>query len=143
MLAFADYMKPFHLEMYALKESLGAVLSQKQSDGKYHLIAFASQTLNNHEENYHSSKVEVLVFKWAITGHFKEYLMHGKFTVCTDNNPLTYILTSPNLDATSHCWVGALASYNLNIEYLKGTENGAANTLSQVPVPLRQGASQE
>ena len=123
--------------MDASKEGLGVVLSQKQSNGKYHPIAFASQTLNNHKENYHSLKLEFLVLKWAVTEHFKEYLMHGKFTVCTDNNPLMYILTTPNLDATGHHWVSALASYNFNPEHLKGTEKGMANTLSQVPGPLR------
>ena len=49
VLAFADYTEPFHLEMDALKEGLGVVLSQKQCDGKYHPIVFASQTLNNHK----------------------------------------------------------------------------------------------
>ena len=127
--------------MDASKEALGAVLSQKQCDGKYHAISFASWTLNNQEENYHSSKLEFLVLKWAITEHFKEYLMHDKFTVCMDNNPLTYILTNLNLDATGHCWVGALASYNFDLEYLKGAKNGAAYMLSWVPVPLRQGSS--
>ena len=58
-----------------------------------------------------------------------------------DNNPLMYILTTPNLDVTSHHWVSALASYNYDLEYLKGAENGAANTLSWVPVPPKQGAS--
>ena len=141
VLAFADYMEPFHLEMDASKEGLGVVLSQKQSDSKYHPFAFASQTLNNHVESYHSSKLEFLVLKLTITEHFNEYLMHGNFTVRMDNNPLMYILTTQNLDATSYCWVSALASYNFNLEYLKGTENGAADALSQVPVPLRQGAS--
>ena len=33
VLAFADYTKPFLLEMDASKDGLGAVLSQKQADG--------------------------------------------------------------------------------------------------------------
>ena len=139
VLAIADYTEPFHLETDASKEGLDAVLSQKQNDGKYHPIAFASQTLNHHEENYHSLKLEFLALKWAITEHFKEHLMHGKFTVHTDNNPLMYILTTPNLDTTGHHWVSALASYNFDLEYLKGTENGAANALSWVPVPPGKG----
>ena len=51
-------------------------------------------------------------------------------------------LTTPNLDATGHCWVSALASYNFDLVYLKGTENRTANVLTQVPVPPRQGASE-
>ena len=126
--------------MDASKEGLWAVLSQKQGDSEYHPIAFASWALNSHE-NYHSSKLEFLALKWAITKHFKEYLMHGWFTVCMDNNLLMYILSTQNLDATRHRWVGAMASCNFDLEYLKGTENGAANALSWVPLPPRQGAS--
>ena len=38
----------------------------------------------------------------------------------TDNNPLNYIMTTPNLDATGHQWVGALAKFNFRLEYQKG-----------------------
>ena len=51
-----------------------------------------------------------------------------------DNNPLTYILTTPHLDATGHRWVGALASFEFSLEYQKGADNGAADALSWVPV---------
>ena len=54
--------------------------------------------------------------------------------VKTDNNPLTYVLTTPNLDATGHCWVGALASFEFKLEYQKGSENGVADALSRVPI---------
>ena len=65
------------------------------------------------EQNYHSSKLEFLALKWSITKYFKEYLAYTPFTVHMDNNPLTYILTTPNLDATGHQWVGALRHTNL------------------------------
>ena len=84
-------------------------LSQKQDDGRYHPIAFGSRTLTPSEQNYHSSKLEFLVLKWSITEHFKEYLAYALFTVHTENNPLTCVLTTPNLDATGQHWVGALA----------------------------------
>ena len=88
MLAFANYTKDFLLETDALKEGLGAVLSQKQEDGQFHPVAFGSQALTAHEKNYHSSKLEFLVLKWAITEHFKVYLLYHPFLVKTDNNPL-------------------------------------------------------
>ena len=38
--------------------------------------------------------------------HFKEYLLYQLFLVRADNNPLMYIMITPNLDATGHWWVG-------------------------------------
>ena len=100
ILAFDNYTKDFLLKTDASKEGLGAVLSQKQADGHYHLVAYGSWALTAHEKNYHSTKLKLLVLKWAITEHFKEYLLYQPFLVRTDNNPLTYIMTTPNLDVT-------------------------------------------
>ena len=127
---FPDFNKPFLLEPDASKEGLGVVLSQKQDDGHYHPVVFSSRTLTPSEQNYHSSKLEFLVLKWSITEHFKEYLAYAPFTVHIDNNPLTYMLTTPNLDATRHHWIGALVSYEFNLEYQKGLDNAAADMLS-------------
>ena len=111
VLAFADYMQDFLLKMDVSKEGLGAVLSQNQADGHYHLVAYGSWALTSHEKNYHSTKLKFLAFKWAVTEHFKKYLLYQPFLVKTDNNPLTYIMTIPNLDATGHQWVGALVKF--------------------------------
>ena len=101
-LAFANYTKDFLLETDVSKEGLGVVLSQTQADGHYHLVAFGSQGLTAHEKNYHSTKLEFLALKWVVMEHFKEYLLYQPFLVKTDNNPLMYIMTTPNLDATGH-----------------------------------------
>ena len=102
VLAFTHYTKDFLLETDTSKEGLGAVLSQKQEDGQFHPVAYGSQALTTHEKNYHSTKLEFLALKWAITEHFREYLLYQPFLVKTDNNPLTYIMTTPTLDATGH-----------------------------------------
>ena len=134
VLVFPNFEKPFLLEMDASKEGLGAVLSQKQSNGRHHPIAFGSCSLTPAEKNYHSSKLEFLTLKWSVTEHFKEYLAYMPFVVRTNNNPLMYMLTTPNLDATGHRWVGALASFQFELEYQKGADNGAVDALSQVPI---------
>ena len=95
------------------------VLSQKQADGQYHPVAYGSLALTAHEKNYHSTKLEFLVLKLAITEHSNEYLLYQPFLVRTDNNPLTYIMTTPNLDTTGHQWVGALVRFNFQLEYQK------------------------
>ena len=90
------------METDASGKGLGAVLSQKQSDGRYHPIAYASRIMTETEQRYHSNKQEFLALKWAVTEQFHEYLSpYGKnrneFVVQTDNNPLTYIFSSANL----------------------------------------------
>ena len=67
ILAFPDFGKPFLLETDASGKGLGAVLSQKQSDGRYHPIAYASHIMTETEQRYHSNKQEFLALKWAVT----------------------------------------------------------------------------
>ena len=53
--------------------------------------------------------------------------------VHTNNNPLTYILTTAKLDATGHRWVASLANYNFTITYHSGKHDIDADSLSRVP----------
>ena len=136
VLAFADYTKPFLLETDASKDRLGAVLSQHQTDRLYYPVTYSSRALTLHEKNYHSTKLEFLALKWVVTENFKEYLPYQQFLVKTDNNPLPYIMMTPNLDDTSHWWVSALAQFNFELEYQKGHDNIVADALSWVTTQL-------
>ena len=111
---------------------LGAILYQEQ-DNEKRVIAYASRTLSALERNYPAHKLEFLALKWAITDQFHEYLYGGKFEVYTDNNPLTYILTTAKLDATGQRWVARLADYNFNLHYKSGKSNMDADALSRIP----------
>ena len=81
------------------------------------------------------STIHLSLSSWpsnVVIEQFREYLQFQPFTVHTDNNPLTYILTTPNLDVLGHRWVVALAGYNMKLEYLKGSDNKVADALSWV-----------
>ena len=93
-MAYANYTKPFKLHTDASENSLGAVLYQKQDDGMESVIAYVSRTLSKSEQNYDTHKLEFSALKWSITERFHEYLYGRHFEVYTDNNPLTYILTT-------------------------------------------------
>ena len=132
VLKFTDYSKPFMLETDASSDGLGAVLLQEGKDGKLHPIAYGSQSLTKAERNYHSGKAEFLMLKWDVTDHFKEYLIYQPFVVQTDNNPLTYLFTTPNLDVCRHRWVASFANFNFTIKYQCGRNNVATDALSRV-----------
>ena len=51
------------------------------------MLAYASHSLKKSEQKYHSSKLEFLALKWAVTGQFHKYLYGGTFKVHTDTPP--------------------------------------------------------
>ena len=53
----------------------------------------------------------------------------------TDNNPLTYVLTTAKLDATGHRWVAALSNYAFSIIYKPGKGHKDADALSHIRLP--------
>jgi len=134
LLAYPDYESSFIVHTDASQSGLGAVLYQKQQ-GNLRVIAYASRTLTPAERNYHlhSGKLEFLALKWAVTDHFRDYLYYApEFTVYTDNNPLTYVLTTAKLNATGLRWVGELADFNFQIKYRPGRANTDADSLSRL-----------
>ena len=106
---------------------------QVDDDKHQRVIAYASRSLSNTERNYPAHKLEFLALKWAVMDKFHEYLYRGQFDVYTDNNPLTYILTSAKLDATGQRWVASLANYDFRIFYKSGKSNVEADALSRIP----------
>ena len=140
VMAYPDFSKPYILHTDASEEGLGAVLYQEQGD-TIRVIAYGSRTLSPAEKNYHlhSGKLEFLVLKWAVCDHFRDYLYYApSFTVYTDNNPLTYVLSSAKLNATVLRWVGELADFNFTIRCRPGRINVAADTLSRVPLDINK-----
>ena len=139
-LIFPDYNVPFILNCDASEKGLGAVLYQKK-EGVDRVVSFGSKTLTDSEKNYHlhSGKLEFLSLKWAITEKFSDYLLYSPgFTVFTDNNPLTYVMSSAKLNATGLRWVAELSNYQFSIRYKPGKKNGDADGLSRFPMTLEE-----
>uniref|UniRef100_A0A3P9MR97 Gypsy retrotransposon integrase-like protein 1 n=1 Tax=Oryzias latipes TaxID=8090 RepID=A0A3P9MR97_ORYLA len=138
VLGFPDFSQPFILHTDASNKGLGAVLYQRQ-DGKLRVIAYGSRTLTAAEKNYHlhSGKLEFLALKWAVTEKFRDYLYYApSFTVYSDNNPLTYVLSTAKLNATGCRWVAELADFHFTVKYRPGKENIDADSLSRMPLDM-------
>ncbi|KAL0186035.1 hypothetical protein M9458_017705, partial [Cirrhinus mrigala] len=132
VLAFADPQRPYILHTDASTTGLGAVLYQEQ-EGQLRVIGYASRGLSRSESRYPAHKLEFLALKWSVTEKFSDYLYGNHFTVVTDSNPLTYILTSAKLDATSYRWLPALSTFSFKLLYRPGRQNGDADGLSRRP----------
>ena len=130
VLGFADYKLPFELHTDASLNGLGAVLYQTQN-GRKRVIAYASRSLTAAEQKYPIHKLEFLALKWSVCDKFHDYLYGSEFAVYTDNNPLTYVLTTAKLDATGHRWLAGLSTYNFSIHYVAGQQNVDADSLSR------------
>ncbi len=132
VLGFANPTLPYTLHTDASTTGLGAALYQEQ-DGESKVIAFASRGLSRSESRYPAHKLEFLALKWAVTEKLSDYLYGNHFTVITDSNPLTYILSSAKLDAISSHWLSALATFSFSLIYRSGKQNQDADGLSRRP----------
>ena len=140
VMAFPDFSIPFIVDCDASQKGLGAVLYQKQED-KMKVIAYASRSLTTSEKNYHlhSGKLEFLALKWSVTEKFRDYLGYGPpFTILTDNNPLTYVMSTAKLHATGLRWVSDLANFQFSIKYRQGKQSVDCDFLSRNPKAVDQ-----
>lgn len=102
VLAYADFTKPFVLEVDASHGGLGAVLSQEQ-DGRCRPVTFASHGLwptERNMENYSSMKLKLLAVKWAVTEKFREYLL--------GSTPLSHLQTA-KFGALEQRWLHSIS----------------------------------
>lgn len=132
ILAYPDFNKSFVLETDASIRGLGAVLLQKQSDGKFHPVAYASRSLAITEERYSITDLETLAVVWAIS-HFQYYLYGHDVTVRTDHQAVKAILGSPNASGKHARWWSKVYSSGIrtiDIAYRPGKENTNADALS-------------
>lgn len=134
VLQYPDFNKPFNLTTDASKYAIGAVLSQGPI-GKDRPIAFASRTLNKHEEKYSTIEKELLAIYWA-TKYFRPYLYGKTFTLFTDHKPLTGIMNLKDPSTKIAKWMIALLDYSYEIQYKAGKQNVVADGLSRIPYEI-------
>ena len=72
-----------------------------------------------------------------MTEHFRDYVYYSKhFTAFTDNNSLTYVLSTVKLHATWLRWVGELSEVNFDVKYRPGKISTDVYTLSRMPFDI-------
>lgn len=133
VIAFPTPNQPFILTTDASAGSddtdggLAAVLTQEQ-DGQEKVIAYWSRTLKHHEKNYTPYMVEMAAVCEALD-YFHEYVWGNKIKVRTDHRPL--VGASKIQKKTINRLAEKMNLYDLEVEYLKGSANVAADFLSR------------
>lgn len=79
------------------------MLSQNQSDGHLHPVAYTSYALSPAKKNYCVTDLETLAVVWAVQ-HFHTYLYGYSVTVTTDHSAVKSVLGSPGSNGKHARW---------------------------------------
>jgi hypothetical protein len=132
ILAHYDMSRESILETDASNGVVGGVLSQKQSDGLFHPIAYFSKTMAPAECNYEIHDKEMLAIVRALE-HWRAELMglQTQLPIYSDHKALEYFMTKRQLTARQARWAELLSQYNFRIEYRMGKSNERADALTR------------
>ncbi|WRX16224.1 Reverse transcriptase [Theobroma cacao] len=121
---------PFELICDASDYVVGVVLGQRK-DKIFHLIYYASKTLNEAQKNYTivEKKLLAIVFTFKI---FHFYLVGTKVIVYTDHSTIKYLIVKNDAKPRLIRWILLQQKFNLKIRDRKGIENQLADHLSRL-----------
>jgi len=122
---------PFVVDCDASGYAVGAVLQQDRGKG-LQPIAFMSKKMLAAETRYPVHEQELLAIISALTT-WRHHLEGTDIPIRirTDHKSLIHFQQQPMLSGRQTRWLETLSKYNYVIEYMKGTENAAADALSR------------
>lgn len=128
-----DYTLPFIVKTDASDYAIGAVLAQRPPppDSEY-VVAYESRKLSPAETRYPVHERELLAVLHALQV-WQHNLKGRHFTIETDNNPTTHILTQKQLSARQARWIDKLAPFDFTIVHKAGSTHIVPDALSRRP----------
>lgn len=128
----APILQHFRPEMQSIVETdasnyaLGAILSQRDEEGRLHPVAFFARSLSKAERNYEIYDKELLGIVEAMK-HWRTQLEGSDQPVIinTDHKNLEYFTSTKVLNQPQARWSELLARYNFRIKYIAGHSNKA------------------
>ena len=134
VLRMYDPNRRTRIEVDASGNATGGVLSQEAEDGKWHPVAFHSESMSDAERNYEIYDKEMLAIIRALQA-WRHYLegLPSVFEIQSDHKNLEYWRTAQNLTRRQARWALYLSRFNFVISHKPGTSNGRADALSRRP----------
>jgi len=128
-----DYTIPDMVWLFtdASPTGTGAWVGQGPTRDAARPAAFHSRKLTPSQNAYPTHHQEALAIFEAIASF--EYLLRNRcFTVVTDHESLTKMMTQKSLSGRQQRWLTFLSQFNFGIEYQPGAENFLADYLSRI-----------
>jgi len=116
-----DFTKPFFVDTDASQHALGAVLQQKDEQGRLHPIVFHSKTFDATQRNWDVADRELFAIIDALET-WRVYLVGAEHqvTVRTDHRNLQYFKQANKLSRCQARWIPRLEEYDYIIEHIPG-----------------------
>ena len=133
VLAYPSREDPFILDTDSSNVAVGACLSQLVN-GEERVIAYFSQALSSAEQQYCTTRKELLAVVKAAK-RFRPYLLGRPVRVRTDNSAVRWMFNLHEPEGQVARWLEYLESYDLILEHRPGRVHNNADSLSRRPCP--------
>ena len=134
LLSQPDPDKGYIVTADASKYAIGAALMQENKDGVRVPIAFTGRKFTPTELRYFPYEREALALYYACTQWINYLDMARSVLVETDHRSLADLLTQKKeLDGRQSKWAEYLARFPIELRWIKGIENEAADAISRRP----------
>ena len=138
ILKYADTSKPYTLYTDASKFGWAGVLTQPHTmtiDGKStttdHPVAFVSGLFRGSQLNWAALTKEAFAIYMSVK-KLSFYLTDAQILLRSDHKPLEKFLLKNTLNSKVNNWAMELEAFNIQFDYIKGSNNILADTLSRL-----------
>ena len=138
VLKYADTSKPYTLYTDASKFGWAGVLTQPHTtviDGKStttdHPVAFVSGLFRGSQLNWAALTKEAFAIYMSVK-KLSFYLTDAQILLRSDHKPLEKFLLKNMLNSKVNNWAMELEAFNIQFDYIKGSNNILADTLSRL-----------
>ena len=138
VLKYADTSKPYTLYTDASKFSWAGVLTQSHTtviDGKStttdHPVTFVSGLFRGSQLNWATLMKEAFAIYMSVK-KLSFYLTDAQILLRSDHKPLEKFLQKNTLNSKVNNWAMELEAFNIQFDYIKGSSNVLADTLSHL-----------
>jgi hypothetical protein len=134
VLMMPDMTRAFQIESDASKFAYGAVITQTDSNGARHPVAFLSKTFTPTERRYEIYDRELMGIVKSLE-EWRHYIQGSPFTttVLSDHRNLTYFRKPQRLNDRQARWSLILSEYDINLVHTPGNKMIQSDALSRRP----------